>query len=70
MIAPFLTDFFPGSSADSTIEYTSDTEKLVVRWKNLALWGSSYYGYTFSVELRKSGLIRIHHEAVSVSILN
>ncbi len=64
LVAPFVDDFNPGANSNSVVEYAGNAQKIIVRWRNVALWGSSWYGFTFSVELRSSGHIRIYHDTV------
>jgi len=60
LIAVFASDFNPADSEASVIRYVKSEEKIIVSWENLNLFGSSWMGYTFSVEIRASGHIRLH----------
>ena len=64
-IAAFGSDFNPAATADAVVEWAQDAGRIVVRWRNLALYGSSWNQYEFSLELRASGLVRIHHTTVT-----
>ena len=59
-IAPFATDFNPADSPESVIEHASTPDKVLVRWRNLNMFGSSWRGFTFTAELRRSGHVRVH----------
>ena len=63
-IAAFGSDFNPAQSADATITWAQDESRIIIKWSNLSLYGSDWNNYDFSLELRASGLVRIHHQAV------
>eukprot|EP00615_Pteridomonas_danica_P019504 CAMPEP_0114379594 /NCGR_PEP_ID=MMETSP0102-20121206/2334_1 /TAXON_ID=38822 ORGANISM="Pteridomonas danica, Strain PT" /NCGR_SAMPLE_ID=MMETSP0102 /ASSEMBLY_ACC=CAM_ASM_000212 /LENGTH=1175 /DNA_ID=CAMNT_0001534689 /DNA_START=399 /DNA_END=3923 /DNA_ORIENTATION=+ len=79
LIAVLGTDYNPADHDSSYIEYNSygasstltgssslstSEQGIIIRWKNLNLYGSDWSGYTFSVEMRCSGHIRIHYDSV------
>lgn len=67
-IAVFGSDFNLAESADATVTWAQDSDRIVVKWSKLALYGSDWNNYEFSLELRSSGLVRIHHQAVTHDI--
>jgi hypothetical protein len=64
LVAVFCTDFDASASNTSVIRYASSASKLIVRWENMALYGSLDASFTFSAELRASGAIRIFLEEI------
>lgn len=65
LIAPFLTDFNPSAHPDAKITSAAAGSRFVARWANLALDGSNWRGFTFSVELKASGHVKLHLGSVS-----
>jgi hypothetical protein len=64
LVAAFASDFDPSAFNASLVTYASTSSKLLVRWVNLSLYGSDDASFTFSVELRASGAVRVFLEEV------
>ena len=60
LIAGLVADLNPADSEESTIKYSASNQKLLVEWSRMSLYGSSWRGYSFTVEIRVSGTIVLH----------
>jgi len=60
------SDFDMSASDAAQVVVASTPDVFLAKWAKVQLFGSSTFNYTFSVELRPGGAVRVFLEAVSM----